>query len=204
MKILAFSLGAVMLAGAISAQDQTFETGAFRAIEAKKGIALTVSIADDYAVTAQAIDGDISFFRVNEFLPWLVLDRETRWFIFGRWRQDQFAATIQTPVLNGIKAVDGAQVAFSGNAKQRLWAEATEDGVLTLMDVRVDDLTLFARDEGQITAAGQCDTLTIRSDDGAIDASGLDCGSIVVNGDAELITLPDRAVPVDEHPKASG
>ncbi len=193
---------AVVAATALHAE--IYEVGTFRAIEVQQDVRLAVTIADEQLVTAEALDGDVSKLRLREFLPWIVFDRDTRWLIFPKWREDVLQVSVETPVLNGLKAFDGAQATFSGDADERLWIEAGDGGAVTVPDVRVDELTLVAREGGTIVVAGDCDRLTIRNEGISIDASGMDCSSFVVRGDPAGVTLPAGAVTVDEHPEVSG
>jgi hypothetical protein len=142
--------------------------------------------------------------RVREFLPWIVFDRDTRWLIFPKWREDVLQVSVETPVLNGLKAFDGAQATFSGDADERLWIETGDGGLITAPDVVVDELTLVARAGGTIVAAGRCDRLTIRNEGVSVDASAMDCASFVVRGDPAGVRLPTGAVTVDDHPDVSG
>ncbi len=194
--------GAV-LAGAAFAEPVVHEVGAFRAIEVQEDVRLRVTMGQAQSVTAVALDGDVSKLRAREFLPWLVFDRNTRWFIFPKWRDDVLAVSVETPVLNGLKAFDGARATFAGDAGERLWVEAGARGMVTVTDLEVEELTMVARDGGTITAAGSCNTITIRNEGELVDASGMTCESFVVRGDPDGVVLPIGAVVVDEHP-ASG
>ena len=193
-----------VLAGAAFAEPVVHEVSAFRAIEVQEDVRLSVRIGQAQEVTAVALDGDVSKLRVREFLPWLVFDRHTRWFIFPKWRDDVLEVSVETPLLNGLKAFDGAQATFEGDAGERLWVEAGAGGLVTVSDVRVDELTLVGREGGRIVAAGLCDRLTIRNEGIAVDASAMDCASFVVRGDPAGVTLPDGAVTVENHPEVSG
>ncbi len=194
--------GAV-LAGVAFAEPVVHEVGAFRAIEVQEDVRLNVTMGPAQAVSAVALDGDVSKLRVREFLPWLVFDRNTRWFIFPKWRDDVLEVSVETPVLNGLKAFDGAQATFAGDAGERLWVEAGAGGMVAVTDIEVEELTMVARDGGTINAAGSCNTITIRNEGEMVDASGMTCQSFVVRGDPDGVVLPTGAVVVDEHP-ASG
>ena len=196
------SITALFLASAVAADP--YEVGAFRAIEVQQDVRLAVTIADEQLITAQALDGDVAKLRLRQFLPWIVFDRDRRWLIFPKWREDVLQVSVETPVLNGLKAFDGAQATFSGDANERLWVEAGDGGVVTVPDVRVNELTLVAREGGTIVVAGDCDRLTIRNEGISIDASGMACASFVVRGDPVGVVLPVGAVTVDEHPDVSG
>lgn len=184
------------------ADSVTHDVGAFRAIEAQQGVQLTVAIGDQQVVTASAIDGDVSKLRVREFQPWLVFDRETRWFIFPKWRDDLLAVSVETPVLNGLKAFDAADATFAGDADARLWIEAGTGGRVTLPDVEVEELTLVGREGGIIVAAGTCDRLTIRNEGVQVDASGMACQSVVVRGDPGGVILPTGTIVLEAHPES--
>ncbi len=202
--VIAGLLIGVLSASAVFAEPETYDVGVFRAIEVQQDVRLDVSIAEAQSVSAIAIDGDVSKLRIREFLPWIVFDRNTRWLIFPKWREDLLQVSVQTPVLNGLKAFDGAQATFSGDADERLWIETGHGGLITLPNVRVDELTLVAREGGAIVAAGRCDRLTIRNEGVSVDASAMDCASFVVRGDPKDVTLPGGAVVVDAHPEVSG
>jgi len=192
---------AAAFAGPSFADPIVHEVNPFRAIEVQEGVRLDVSIAEDIAVSVDAVEGDPTKLRIREFLPWIVFDRDTRWLIFPKWREDVLQVSVDTPVLNGLKAFDGAQATFSGDADERLWIEAGDGGAINLPDVEVVELTLVAREGGTIMAEGRCDMLTIRNEGVSVDASGLTCGSIVVNGDPAGVILPSGAVTVEAHPE---
>ncbi len=202
--VIAGLLIGMLSAGKVFAAPETYDVGVFRAIEVQQDVRLDVSIAEAQSVSAVAIDGDVSKLRIREFLPWIVFDRNTRWFIFPKWREDLLKVSVETPVLNGLKAFDGAQATFSGDADERLWVETGHGGLITLPNVRVDELTLVAREGGTIVAAGRCDRLTIRNEGVLVDASGMDCASFVVRGDPTDVTLPGGAVVVEAHPEVRG
>ncbi len=191
---------ALMLLGqACIAEQQSLDHTGFRAIEVREGVSLEVQMADEYEVSVEAADGDFTHFRVREFLPWLAVDRHTRWFIFPNWRRDAYTMRVNTPEMNGLKALDSATATFTGDAGERLFAEAADRGVVTLNDVTAKQLTLVGNRDGAIVATGTCETLTIRARGAVIDASGLDCASVVVNENDADVMLSPNAVVVDEH-----
>ena len=201
--LTAVCLAAVM-ASAAFAEPISREVGEFRAIEIQDGVRLDISIAAAQAVSVVAVDGDPNKLLIREFLPWIVFNRDMRWFIFPKWRDDVLQVSVETPVLNGLKAFEGAQATFSGDADERLWIETGTGGVITLSDIAVEELTLVARGGGTIVASGTCEQLTIRNQGFSVDASGLQCDSIVVNGDDTNISLPAGATVVAEHPEITG
>lgn len=189
----------LLVPSSAAAQSNRYEVGAFRAIDVQMGIRVDVTVAPEYAVTAQATKGDLAKFRIKEYLPWLVFERDTRWLMFSKWRDDQFDVTVETPILNGLKAFEDAQATFTGDADERLWIETGSGGRIDVVEVKVDELTLVGREGGTIVAGGQCDQLTIRNESAVIDASGLSCASIVVNGGQDGVKLAPGAVVVDNH-----
>ena len=199
MKFIFASVFGLLASGAL-AQSETYETGAFRAIDVRDDVQVSVTIGDEYLVEATAVKGDLAQLRLKEFLPWLAIDRDTRWLIWPQWRDDVFALEIQTPVMNGVKALEGASLTFSGDADRRLWAEAGDGGLLTLTDLDVYELTIMGQRDGRIVADGVCEELTIRGQGAFVDARGLDCASIVVDADGSEVLLPDGAQVLDEHP----
>ena len=184
------------------AEPVTHQVGTFRAIEVQEDVRVDIVIDANQTVTAQSATGDVSKLRLRQFLPWIVFDRDTRWLIFPKWRDDQIDVSITTPVLNGLKAFDGAQATLTGDADARLWVEAGRGGVVRLDGVEVTELTLVGREDGRIEAAGTCERLTIRGTAAAIDASGLDCQTVVVTATNADLLLPDRGTVVDAHPES--
>ncbi|MEJ6401664.1 GIN domain-containing protein [Yoonia sp. 2307UL14-13] len=182
------------------AESEIYETGAFRAIDVRDGVQVSVTIGDDYAVTATPVKGDLAQLRLKAFLPWLAIDRDTRWLIWPQWRDDVFAVDITTPVMNGVKALEGGVLTFTGDADRRLWAEAGDGGVVTLTDLEVSELTIMGQAGGRVIADGVCEELTIRGRDAFVDLRGLDCASIVVDAPGSDVLLPDGAWVVEEHP----
>ncbi|WP_342075950.1 GIN domain-containing protein [Yoonia sp. SS1-5] len=197
---VALAIGLAMAGQAALSQEAALDVGPFRALEVQEDVLLDVSIGPIQTINATPIKGDLAQLRTREFLPWVVFDRDTRWFIFPQWREDIFQVSVETPVLNGLKAFDGAQARFSGDADQRLWIEAGAGGGVALDDVVVHELTLVARAGGTITAQGRCAMLTIRNEGLSVDASELTCDSVVVNGDPAHVTLAPGTIVVDAHP----
>ena len=160
------------LATPAAAEEKVFDFKGIDSIDARNGVTVHVIPGDEVTVTATARSGDVEQLQIRKFGPWLALNRDTRWLIFPYGRQDDIVVTITLPALRNIKAFESAVATAEGFTGEALRAEAIQGGTVTVTDIDIAEVTLFATDGGRLKVSGTCDTTVAEATVAAAIAAG--------------------------------
>jgi len=191
--LTAASLVALGLAGVASAETRTFDVGSFTQIDISAGLDLNFEQGATQSVIVENTKGDFSDIEVLVKGDTLVLKRKKNMNWGWNSRRERYGITVTAPVISGIEASSGSDVAGRGMSGDRISIDVSSGADVTVTGVDGGTVTIETSSGSDASVAGTCNTVRADSSSGSdIEARDLICQ----NGEADASSGSDISIHV--------
>lgn len=166
-----FQAGAVVafcIAGSAAvAQDRTYDFAGFDEVVVTEGVSAEIVVGEDFAVTAEALRGDIDRLVIEQSGDRLEISRDSAWGLLAVGKRDRFAVQIAMPVLTQIESNSGATTQVEGADAALTRVTSSSGATLVIEDAELADVRAEATSGASLKMSGQCAEIEADSSSGA-------------------------------------
>lgn len=172
-----------MFAGGAMAQDRVYDVEGFERVVITDGVVAEIVVGPTFAVSAEAVRGNIDRLQITTRGDSLVVSRDQPWGLFAQGNDDRFAVQITLPVLAQVENRSGASTAITGPTKALTRIDVSSGAAVDVRDADLANVQIDVSSGSTLRIAGKCDTIDAEASSGStLRAADLICETADLRG----------------------